>query len=244
MKQCPVCKNTYTDETLTFCLSDGTRLSDFYQAAATVILPNPVKPTEANYGRVNIPVNSVSTETIITPPVISDNQTSQTEKKRFSSFAIVAVFGLLGIFLLAGIIVGYFFLKDNQTLVANNSSTPNSNISQNNSNEQDLKNKVDQLQKQLDEQKNAANKATPSTTSTPPISTKTAQVNSPSDGFLAMRSGPSHKSGSQIMKMPHGATINVYNCQNSTTIAGKTGRWCQVSYGGSNGWAFDAWLVY
>jgi Bacterial SH3 domain len=249
MKQCPVCQNTYTDETLTFCLSDGTRLNDFYVSAETVQLPHGVKPTEANYGRVNIPINSLSTETKIIPPAVVTNQT---ERKGCSPLAIVAIFGLVGIFAIAGIAVAYFAFKDN-SVVQNNTASPTPNVTNNNnsnSKEQELKDKLDKLQKQLDDQKKAANKSTPATNSTPPPpptptgSAKTAQVNSPADGFLAMRSGPSHKTGSQIMKIPHGATVNVYNCQGYTTIASKTGRWCQVSYAGYSGWAFDAWLIY
>jgi hypothetical protein len=41
MKQCPTCNRTYTDETLTFCLADGTLLSPLYDPEATQIISPP-----------------------------------------------------------------------------------------------------------------------------------------------------------------------------------------------------------
>src|SRR5258708_4093082 len=37
MKQCPVCKTTYTDQTLRFCLADGNPLIDLSREQETVI---------------------------------------------------------------------------------------------------------------------------------------------------------------------------------------------------------------
>jgi hypothetical protein len=37
MKQCPVCKTTYTDDTLRYCLADGTSLGDPEESQATVL---------------------------------------------------------------------------------------------------------------------------------------------------------------------------------------------------------------
>ncbi|MGB7924203.1 MAG: hypothetical protein WCF57_13255 [Pyrinomonadaceae bacterium] len=39
MKNCPACKRTYSDETLTFCLVDGAILSAPYDPHATLIIP-------------------------------------------------------------------------------------------------------------------------------------------------------------------------------------------------------------
>ena len=256
MKQCPVCKNTYTDESLIFCLSDGTRLTSFYEAEKTQALPPGINPTQPHHGRVSIPVGAPTMETkiaSIAPPTVN---TVPAERKGCRPLVMAGILGLLGILAVAGIVIAYFAFKDSNTVAPNNKPAPTPIISptNSNSNEQALKDKLDQLQKQLDDQKKAANKTpvpmpsapTPTAPPPPPInsSSTTATVNSPGDGFLAMRSGPSHQSGYQITKMPHSATVTVYSCQGTTTIAGKTGRWCQVSYGGYSGWAFDAWLVY
>lgn len=73
----------------------------------------------------------------------------------------------------------------------------------------------------------------------------TAWVNSPGDGFLALRSYPSAELGYRVLKIPHGATVRVLGCQGySERVGGRAGRWCQVSYAGYTGWAFDGWLVY
>ncbi len=39
MKSCPTCNRTYSDDTFTFCLSDGTLLSAPYDPQATLIIP-------------------------------------------------------------------------------------------------------------------------------------------------------------------------------------------------------------
>ncbi|CAN5601422.1 hypothetical protein BH10ACI1_BH10ACI1_09420 [soil metagenome] len=43
MKKCPSCKSIYSDDTLAFCLSDGTRLDKAYDSEQTLQLPNPIK---------------------------------------------------------------------------------------------------------------------------------------------------------------------------------------------------------
>ena len=41
MKECPTCKRTYSDETLSFCLADGALLSAPYDPRETLIVPAP-----------------------------------------------------------------------------------------------------------------------------------------------------------------------------------------------------------
>ena len=82
----------------------------------------------------------------------------------------------------------------------------------------------------------------------PPVTRDTrggAWVNSPGDGFLALRSEPSSEFGYRIVQMPHGANVRVWGCQGyGERVSGRSGRWCRVSYGSYSGWAFDAWLVH
>src|SRR4029079_2759835 len=50
----------------------------------------------------------------------------------------------------------------------------------------------------------------------------TARVNSPHDGFLALRNLPSPEIGQRIAKIPHGVTINILACTDQAeTIAGR-----------------------
>jgi hypothetical protein len=52
MKRCPECQRTYADETLTYCLADGTLLSAPYDPNATLQIPPPrstkLTPTEVS----------------------------------------------------------------------------------------------------------------------------------------------------------------------------------------------------
>ncbi|MBK6749005.1 MAG: SH3 domain-containing protein [Pyrinomonadaceae bacterium] len=102
--------------------------------------------------------------------------------------------------------------------------------------------KLAELEKKIDDQKKAGKTVAP-----PVINSRgtTAWVNSPGDGFLALRSDPNSNIGYRILQIPHGANVRVLSCQGySQNIGGRTGRWCRVSYGGTTGWAFDGWLVY
>jgi hypothetical protein len=42
MKQCPQCNRTYKDETLSYCVNDGTRLSASFDPEETVVLTRPL----------------------------------------------------------------------------------------------------------------------------------------------------------------------------------------------------------
>src|SRR5439155_23358670 len=75
-------------------------------------------------------------------------------------------------------------------------------------------------------------------------STTTARVNSPADGFLALRTFPSSDLGDRILKIPHGATITVGGCINASRVGAKPGLWCRANYNGYSGWVFDAFLSY
>src|SRR5437868_6474622 len=71
MKECPECKRTYADDTITFCLVDGSILSAPYDPQATLILPKPPDkeqlPTEPSPA-ITLPSTS---------PVIESPQTSE-----------------------------------------------------------------------------------------------------------------------------------------------------------------------
>jgi len=51
MKRCPTCNRSYPDDTLSFCLEDGTRLASDYDPEATVIAqprPPSAQPQSSN----------------------------------------------------------------------------------------------------------------------------------------------------------------------------------------------------
>jgi hypothetical protein len=247
MKQCPVCKSTYTDDSLSFCLNDGAALAA--PSTSSEVTQQMSLGANQTFGS-NVPTRpEFRTET---PTQISAPQnTIQTEQKRTSPLLILAILGLLAIIGIAGAAAVYFaFIKPENSVVVNSSPTPKSNVSptqNSNSDEtQALKDKLDKLEKQLNEQKNAkTNPTVPVIPSTPQSQTAvTARVDSPNDGFLALRTAPSAQNGSQILKIPHGASVNVVGCQGYITIGNRRGRWCRVNYASQQGWAFDGFLIY
>lgn len=247
MKQCPVCKTTYTDESLKFCLADGNLLSGSGEAEQPTMVFQDRNPMQ-----INIPPNTV-------PEKFQLPTTSvQTDKKSSLPLILASLFVLI---LLAVIGVGAVFLfkpfgGSETAVVSNNSANSNNsntktNISANNQSKE-LEDKLANLERQLQEQKNQK-KTTPAQTFPNPqptanansSGTPTAKVKPSSDGFLSLRTEPNVKTGTQLVKIPTGSSVQIENCEKkSLTIDGRNGRWCMVSYNGETGWVFDAWLAY
>jgi Bacterial SH3 domain len=250
MKKCPTCKNTYTDDSLAFCLSDGTVLVQNQDEEITQqisALNNPI--------RVNIAQDS--SPTTFTPAI------QPTQSKSGKGWII----GLLvGLFLLVTVgiagVAGFYFLNNNAakpnavvenkaenkntspTPMGGNSNTANLAIPTPNENEA-MKQKLAELEKKLKDQKGKIPTVPtlPNSPNVPKVPTvTTAKVNSPGDGFLALRTGPSSETGERIMEIPHGATVTVLACQ--AAVKGRKGKWCKVNYNGNAGWAFDGFMIY
>lgn len=239
MKQCPSCRTTYTDETLRFCLADGATLNDLADEQQTVVrqAPEPM--------RVNIPQPTETygaTQTFPQAPVRTAGGSSGNGLK------ILLVILLVAILSVAVLGVGAFvYLNSGRKEIASNTDNVNTNRSGSPtaspmvspiSNQTDNRDqRIADLEKQLKEQKNANRSAN---TTTQPAMTGTARVNSPGDGFLALRSLPSSSVGERILKIPHGATVSVGSCLGGN----RGGRWCRASYGGYSGWVYDSYLIY
>jgi len=254
MKQCPACKSTYTDDTLSFCLNDGTALVAPSNLEATQKMSFSSQPTVENNQPIRVNLQS-ETPTMVSAP----RNTTQIEQRKSSSpLMLLTIIGLLAAVGIAGTTIAYFafWKKDNSiTTVSSPTPTTTATPSENTNDEtQTLKDELEKLKKQVNDQKNTKtnpNLPTLPTTTQPtppqPTPTKTittARVNSPGDGFLALRSAPNTKTGVQILQIPHGANVSVIGCQGSTTIGSKRGRWCRVNYAGQSGWAYDAFLIY
>ena len=215
MKQCPKCGTTYTDASLRFCLTDGTPLSDIRQDNT---VPSQIPPAPRSGSSV---------------------------KKAVLIIGIAAV-----LFVSAGVMAAlilYSNIGKNRRQATPSptaepsrppSATPNAETGK-------LKGELANLQKKLEEQKapnsNVAGKPPKMSDNEVP----TARVDSPNDGFLSLRNEPDADLGARIAKIPHGATVELQNCEkDEVTVAGRRGRWCQVTYNGNTGYVFDAWLVY
>jgi hypothetical protein len=73
--------------------------------------------------------------------------------------------------------------------------------------------------------------------------TTTVWADSPGDGFLALRSGPSTSSGTRLLKIPHGDVLALGACLPPTTSpGGRYGSWCRARYARTDGWVFDAFV--
>ena len=256
MKQCTACKTTYTDQTLRFCLADGTVLVEAIREVPTVVQnigdfhadKTVAMAASGEQMRIKIPSQDIrpSPQTVIMPSAPTVSSSSGTV------FKIILVVIGLGILAVLAVAVGaliYFNMggPDKAVNVANKdvktsvSPTP----SQTKDDKDELRDQLANLEKLLNEQKkNNKGANVPLTLPNQPATTTSARVNSPGDGFLALRTMPSSESGARIRQIPHGAIVTFGGCLNSIRIGSKTGRWCRAAYDGYTGWVFDAFLVY
>ncbi len=251
MKQCTACKTTYTDETLSYCLADGHPLVPVSDELTTVST-RAGEPTavfgRAEKMRVEIPQRTVASN--IAPPAFVPAAATRPSGGGLKIFiGMVAAFLLVAVIVIAGGLVFYFNSKSTEVAtkntVTNRASTPIPSPSATTDDKDELREQIANLEKRLSEQKSANRPANiPLTLPNQPTTAASARVNSPGDGFLALRTFPSSESGSRILQIPHGAVITVGGCLNSARLGSKAGRWCRASYNGYSGWVFDAFLIY
>ncbi len=249
MKQCPTCKNTYTDNSLAFCLSDGTTLVSLQTEEVT-----------QQFSAANNPIRvNIAPET--SPNAFTPTIQPQAKEKSGKGWIIGLIVGLflLAIVGIGGVGAFVYMNKGGDKPVAvvenkaenkpllNNTNVSNTTVTTNSTPDETaaMKQKLAELEKKLKEQKGKVPTipTLPGSPATPKVPTvTTAKVNSPGDGFLALRTGPSSETGERIMEIPHGATVTVQACQ--AAAKGKKGKWCKVNYNGNAGWAFDGFLIY
>lgn len=236
MKLCPNCKTTYSDDTLRFCLSDGATLIPTSSAEKTVEMTG-----RTNQMRFDAP--SQSEPTLISPV---NNQT-QSSRSGINPWLILPVFAVL-ILAVAGL-VAYIFLKPGEVIVTSNTPTPAPTATPDKETAA-IKEELESLKKQIENQKTPAKTDSPTRpfpTQTPSAPTiQTARVNSPNDGFLALRNLPDSEHGEMLAKIPHGTNIEIIGCQKTPTrkVGKRTGRWCRTNYNDQDGWVFDAFLIF
>lgn len=252
MKQCPRCGNTYTDDTLRFCLEDGTPLAAGDEQPTVVRsggddphrterLPSNVTQAAHNAMRVDIP----TAQQQAAPPTMQTRSGSSPLLKILLAIFALGFLVVLG----AGILGAVFYFASGKNVAIADTPTPTPTFSptptstETSSDDEDFGEALKELEKKLNEMSNSNVKVESGDTT--PTYGKTARVNSPNDGFLAMRNLPSADIGDRIAKIPHGTTIKIVTCaQQTVTIAGRSGHWCMVSYNEQVGWVFDAWLDY
>jgi len=233
MKQCPACRTTYTDDTLQYCLTDGSTLIAADTEAETVV----------RHGvRVDIEQSRSKTQpTQFIPPSQARGSTGTVLKVVIG----ILVLGLLGLLVAGGAGAFYYFSTSSTSIsVATPTPKPSPTPSPTIDPEKErLQKELANLQKQLDKEKEAEANNRPPVFETDEF--PTARVNSPNDGFLALRSEPDAEKGERLAQIPHGTVVTLENCEKEKVkIGNRTGRWCMVTYRGTTGWVFDAWLEY
>lgn len=106
MKRCPSCNRTFSDETISFCLADGSLLSASYERSkenppATEILPvsnSAVPPTERAHG----PADTITSFRLHQPDEKDDSPSGSQFRSRSFFYALGA---LLGVAIIAGVIL-------------------------------------------------------------------------------------------------------------------------------------------
>src|SRR5205085_2298204 len=117
MKQCPACHRTYSDDSITFCLADGSLLSAPYGADATQRIPARITsppPTEV--------LTNDAPPTLVLPQHMSPTYPVR-RNNRATLYVVIALVVLL---VVGGIIV---LVKVNQSSQSANSNVTSSNTS-------------------------------------------------------------------------------------------------------------------
>lgn len=236
MKTCPHCGTVYSDETLRFCLSDGTALAGPTE-----------EPTLVSGRRGNTNVN-------FTPPTTPAFQAPGPTEKRSSRTLLkvivaLVVVGIVGIALIGGVGLVYLISLNSNSGQApperpaepvrpSRSATPDAEKAK-------LEKELADLKEKLKEQPSVSDNSNPFPDSEDISVFKTAIVNSPGDGFLALRNLPSTDAGDRIAKIPNGEKVEILACNpTEETIGDRSGKWCLVTWKETAGWVFDAWLEY
>jgi hypothetical protein len=240
MKVCPVCKATYNDPGLRFCLNDGSPLQYAEAENETVVSGRDI-PLDIQIS----PAGRTS--------AFDARQTAPAAPAKKSNIVFLLA-GILLLFFLtlaavggAGVVFYYRSGEKDKQIVANNIATPTpATAATTDAEKEKIKDQLANLQRQLDQQKNSKPANTQNwETPHPGPDSVDAYANSPADGFLALRSEPDSERGSRVTKIPHGAKISIGKCgQYITTGRGNYGRWCTATYDGYSGWVFDAFVRY
>ena len=245
MRQCPTCGTTYTDETLRFCLSDGAPLNDISGEQATVVRPRDESSEKT------IAMHGGQTRVDIQQDTPRPPQTYQAPPAAGSSglLKVLLVILGLGLFMVLVALAGVIFYYNSRADEAANKGdvkTPIASPAPVRDDNSELRDLIANLQKQLGDQKNAK-RPEGGPVSAPNLSqttmTTTGRANSPGDGFLALRSLPSAQTGDRLLKIPHGAALQIGAC-GPVERSVHPGRWCQARYNGYTGYVYDYYVIY
>jgi hypothetical protein len=114
MKQCPSCSRTFSDNTLVYCLEDGSALGNAYDPGATQILPPPrvTSPPPTEFAPSNLPPSQ--------PP----------QQRSYMWLIVLLASGLLLSFVAAGAVIAWINIR-NTNRAQDQSASPASQSSTN-----------------------------------------------------------------------------------------------------------------
>lgn len=138
MKACPICKRTYADETLAFCLVDGSILSAPYDPHETLRIraprstdPAPTEISNPMPGPSDLRVPSLSTIQAPQPPPLYSAKPAASLKEKHSDKPWVAIFiGMcLVLIFAAGVVLSLiWFVKDSAADARPETRVPNTKV--------------------------------------------------------------------------------------------------------------------
>ena len=105
MKYCPSCQIKYADETLQFCLQDGTGLLDYSETSAAT----------QHWSEKETVVRQAPVTAGFEPVQRTQNAANESEAKKSGKFPTIVVTALAMSLLFGGIIGGWFLLKNNDS---------------------------------------------------------------------------------------------------------------------------------
>ncbi|MGH9947725.1 MAG: hypothetical protein ACRD6X_11030 [Pyrinomonadaceae bacterium] len=250
MKLCSKCGTNYSDDTLRFCLQDGNPLADAVEEPTVVRSGRDPNKTEELPSNLTARQNEGVRVTIPTAENSQYSPSIQPAKSRSALWVVlIAALALGGVVVIAAAgIVGYAYYRNsgNRDIVLNSPTPQPSPTATPDNDKQKLQDEIANLKKKLGDTSNSNSDADVSIDEEDfNFFGKTATVNSPQDGFLALRNLPSSDIGNRIAKIPHGTTVKIFMCSDQkATIAGRTGHWCMITYNDQTGWVFDVWLTF
>lgn len=125
MKVCPACRTQYSDDTLSFCLQDGTPLVSGFDIETPTVTLGEVETAAVRRDRVNVPIDPASAAW--QQSQVTNVATLRPPEKRSNTAVVVGatVVGMLFLFGLIGIAAWIFVKNSGQQLQQNANNTPN-----------------------------------------------------------------------------------------------------------------------
>jgi hypothetical protein len=247
MKQCPQCRQTFTDETL-FCLSDGTPLSFVGDSTEALTMVNQFVPSEeltvVNQSGPNSPPEEL---TVVrqsgqnTTPPVQTTQTIQPVQTGVNPIFAYLAGGLFLLLLAVGAVgIGLFAWSRTSKTDLPNTPTPNSNLNRNDNEQNRLnqekanlqvqKDQIDKEKQRLEDERNKLNqeKNKPNETPipTPPPSTPPPTTPYPAQPTARIKFGRG--------RVAESVSGKIYT-QRSFVLEARSGQYLSASVGSGGG---------